>query len=51
VIAGPVEATAIGNILVQAIGVGAISGLAEGRELVRNSFPVETFSPSARLVN
>jgi rhamnulokinase len=47
VIAGPVEATAIGNILVQAIGVGAISGVPEARELVRNSFPVETFLPAA----
>ncbi len=45
VIAGPVEATAIGNILVQAIAMGAISSLAEGREIVRNSFDVETYEP------
>ncbi|HUS08090.1 MAG TPA: rhamnulokinase family protein [Bryobacteraceae bacterium] len=46
VIAGPVEATAIGNVLVQAMGAGALSGLAAARELVRNSFPVETFLPA-----
>ena len=45
VITGPVEATAIGNILVQAIAIGEISSLAEGREIVRNSFDVETYEP------
>src|SRR5207253_7998937 len=32
VLAGPVEATAIGNVLVQAIGLGAIRSLAQARE-------------------
>ena len=45
VIAGPVEATAIGNILVQAIATGEISSLAEGRAIVNNSFNVETYEP------
>jgi sugar (pentulose or hexulose) kinase len=45
VIAGPYEATSIGNIIVQMIGSGALSNLAEGRELVRRSFPTETFTP------
>ena len=45
VIAGPVEATAIGNILVQAIAMGEISSLAEGRAIVKNSFTVETYEP------
>ena len=45
VIAGPVEATAIGNILVQAIAMDEIGSLAEGREIVRRSFEVETYSP------
>lgn len=45
VVAGPVEATAIGNILVQAIAVGEIKNLADGRALVRESFDVETYHP------
>ena len=45
VVAGPVEATAIGNVLVQALALGHIASLAEGRELVRHSFEVETFEP------
>ena len=45
VVSGPVEATAVGNILVQAIAVGEISSLAEGRGIVRNSFEVETYQP------
>jgi rhamnulokinase len=43
--AGPVEATAIGNVLVQALGLRLISSLAEGRELVRRSFEVVTYAP------
>lgn len=45
VIAGPIEATAIGNIIVQAIGLGHISSLEQGREIVRNSFDVITYEP------
>jgi rhamnulokinase len=45
VITGPVEATAIGNILVQAMALGDISSLEEGRALVRRSFELETFDP------
>ncbi|MEX2263521.1 MAG: rhamnulokinase family protein [Bryobacteraceae bacterium] len=45
VIAGPAEATAIGNVLIQAIGSGALKDLEEARSLVRRSFPVETFLP------
>ncbi|HKI36348.1 MAG TPA: rhamnulokinase family protein [Gemmataceae bacterium] len=45
VLAGPVEATAIGNVLVQMIGLGLIGSLAEGREVVRRSFEVTTFEP------
>lgn len=45
VIAGPAEATAAGNILVQATGAGCVSGLDELREIVRRSFPLETFTP------
>src|SRR5208283_2441424 len=45
VLAGPVEATAIGNVLVQAIGLGVLGSLAEAREVVRGSFEVRTFTP------
>ena len=44
VIAGPVEATAIGNVLVQAIGLGLIGSLAQGREVVRRSSRCERMS-------
>lgn len=47
VISGPVEATAIGNILAQAIGVGAVKSIDEARKIVRDSFPVKTFTPRA----
>ena len=45
VIAGPIEATAIGNILMQMLATGAISSLAEGRAVVRASFETEMFLP------
>ncbi|MBK9095958.1 MAG: rhamnulokinase [Anaerolineae bacterium] len=48
VIAGPVEATAIGNILMQMLATGALASLAEGRDLVRRSFEVEAFEPRPR---
>jgi rhamnulokinase len=45
VVAGPAEATAMGNVLIQAIGAAEISGLAEAREIVRRSAALETFTP------
>ncbi len=45
VVTGPIEATAIGNILMQMLAVGQINSLSEGREIVRCSFPVETYEP------
>jgi len=45
VVAGPVEATAIGNVLVQALGLGLVGSLAEAREVVRQSFDVRCFEP------
>ncbi len=45
VIAGPSEATAIGNVLIQAIGAGELSGLEEARAVVRRSCAVETSRP------
>ena len=46
VIAGPVEATAIGDVLVQMIGLGLLRSLAEGRAVVRRSFDVKTYEPA-----
>ncbi|HZT34235.1 MAG TPA: rhamnulokinase family protein [Bryobacteraceae bacterium] len=46
VVAGPAEATAIGNVLIQAMGAKAVSGLPEARAVVRQSFPLETFDPT-----
>jgi rhamnulokinase len=45
VLAGPVEATAAGNILVQAMATGDVKSLAEARAVVRNSFDVKRFDP------
>lgn len=45
VIAGPVEATAIGNILVQLIARGEIKNLKEGREIVKASFDTKKYLP------
>lgn len=45
VVAGPVEATAVGNLLAQALGLGDLNSHEEGRALVRRSFPVEAFEP------
>jgi rhamnulokinase len=43
--AGPVEATAIGNILMQALGRRQLGSIAELREVVARSFPVKLYEP------
>lgn len=45
VVAGPVEATAIGNIVVQLIARGEISSIEEGRKIIRASFKTDNFIP------
>ncbi|HEY1786462.1 MAG TPA: rhamnulokinase family protein [Pirellulales bacterium] len=45
VVAGPVEATAIGNLLMQAVAVGDIGSIADARSIVRHSFGVDEFLP------
>ncbi len=45
VLAGPVEATAIGNVMVQAIAAGDIGSIAEARQIVRASFALECYEP------
>ena len=46
VVTGPSEATAAGNVVVQAIGAGALSGLSQARQLIRRSFPLATVEPN-----
>lgn len=48
VITGPAEATALGNILVQAVAVGSIGSLAEARSLVRQTVEVDVFESGGR---
>ena len=45
VVAGPTEATAIGNVVIQAMGASALNGLAEAREVIGRSFPVTVVEP------
>jgi rhamnulokinase len=46
--AGPVECSAIGNIIVQAIAMGDIASLSDARQIVRSSFQVETYEPKMK---
>jgi rhamnulokinase len=46
VVTGPIEATAVGNVITQAVALGHISSLEEGRRIVRNSFDVATYEPA-----
>jgi rhamnulokinase len=48
VVAGPAEATAVGNLLAQAMALGDIAGLAEAREVVSRSFSPVDYSPEDR---
>lgn len=45
VISGPVEGATLGNILIQAIAMGKIKNLKEGRAMVRKSFQGKTYLP------
>ncbi len=45
VLAGPAEATALGNIAMQILATGGASSLAEVRAIVDRSFPTEIFEP------
>jgi rhamnulokinase len=46
VLAGPAEATLLGNLLVQAIALGELASLDEARELVRRSFTPDVYEPT-----
>jgi len=45
VITGPVEATAIGNVVMQAKAAGQITGLAQARKIIRNSIKMKEYQP------
>ena len=45
VVAGPAEGTAIGNIMVQAMGLGHVKSLAEIRQIIRNSLEFKSYRP------
>ena len=47
VTAGPEEATAIGNLAVQAMSMGEIKDISEARQVVRDSFDVKDYQPNA----
>ena len=47
VVAGPVEATVYGNLVLQLLALGAVKDLNEAREIVRRSDKVNTFTPNA----
>ena len=47
VVAGPVEATVYGNLVLQLLALGAVKDLKEAREIVRRSDKVNTFTPNA----
>lgn len=46
VVTGPIEATAIGNAMMQAVSQGDVSSIAEAREVIRNSFPMDEYVPT-----
>ena len=45
VVAGPADATALGNGINQFIGLGVIASVAEGREILRRSIGTESYTP------
>jgi rhamnulokinase len=51
VIAGPIEATAIGNVLIQALALGHLQSFDHLRRVVAQSFPTRTFAPGNLLKN
>ncbi len=45
VLAGPVEATATGNLMMQAVAAGDVGSIADARQIIRESFSVEPYHP------
>ena len=48
VLAGPEEATVVGNFMVQAMGLGAIADMAAAQPIIREAFPIKRFEPGDR---
>jgi sugar (pentulose or hexulose) kinase len=48
VVAGPEEATAVGNAMVQAMALEAIEKLVDARAMIRAAFPIREFTPRDR---
>lgn len=46
VVAGPIEATALGNIAMQMVATGNVASLADARDIINRSFPTERFIPA-----
>jgi rhamnulokinase len=46
VMAGPAEATALGNIAMQMVGIGAVGSIDDARDLIARSFPFEVYEPA-----
>lgn len=51
VYAGPVEATAIGNLVSQLIALGEIADIQEARLIIKQSFELKKFVPSTEIIN
>ncbi len=45
VVAGPEEATAVGNAMVQAVAMGVIGQLSDGQDMIRAAFPIREYKP------
>lgn len=45
VLAGPEEATAVGNIMVQAMGLGIIKSMEDAQPLIKEAFPITRYTP------
>ncbi len=45
VMAGPIEATALGNIAVQMMALGELSDISEARAVIKNSFDIKSYTP------
>ena len=48
VLAGPREATAVGNLMVQAVGMAVIADLSQAQPLIRQAFPITAYTPGDR---